>query len=94
MVAPQLSADLLIGCEYQPVGNPHLRCAAAHFPAIPLVNAYVKTEERIKVITVTNNTSNCHRNLELLKSEAMHVCETKGVWCDIESIEVPFDDSI
>ena len=94
MVTPQLSGDRLVEHEYQPVDNADLACGPTHFPAIPLLSAYIEDGDTIKVITVTYDTFNCHRNLALLESEVLRTCKAKNVSSEIESIEVPFDDSI
>ncbi len=94
MVTPQLSEELLAENEYDPVDNDSLRYGLTHFPAIPLLNSHLHSGDAIEVITVTYDIPNCHRNLELLKSEIDAVCASNNATCDVTSIEVPFDDSI
>ena len=94
LVTSQLSKDKLTQQSYEPADNPDLAYGSVHFPAIPLVNAHIKRGDDIKVITVTYDTPNCHRNLELLNNELAQVCSDNGVTYELESIEVPFDDSI
>ena len=94
MVTPQLSEAMLEKKTYVPVDNSSLKYGPVHFSAIPLVAAHVETGEEICVITVTYDIPDCHRNLELLASELSDACKRKGATCSIDSIVVPFDDSI
>jgi len=94
LATSHLSEHMLTACVYKPVDNPELAFGITHFPSIPLINAHIEFGDAIKVITVTYNTPNCHRNLALLDSEIAQVCADNGATYELESIEVPFDDSI
>lgn len=89
-----LPQDMLVEHTYEPVDNPDLAYGPTHFPAIPMVNAYVEEGERIKVIAVTYDTEPCHHNLKVFENELASACEPHGASYELESIEVPFDDSI
>ena len=94
MVTSQLSQDLLLENVYIPEDNPDLEYGPTHFPFIPLLNASVESGDEIKVITVTYDIPECHHNLEVLEGEIAFVCGVKNASYELESIEVPFDDSI
>ena len=94
LVTPQLPADMLAEHIYEPADNQELACGSTHFPAIPLISALTEKGDDIKVISVTYDTPNCHRNLRLLEEEVSKACSAKGASYGLESIEVPFDDSI
>ena len=94
MVASQLSEHMLMEYTYEPMDNSDLEYGPTHFPAIPLLNAYVEEGEEIQVITVTYDIPECHRNLGVLEEEIKKVCADKAATYSIDSIEVPFDDSI
>lgn len=94
MVTSQLSEDLLAEYVYEPVDNPLLEYGRTHFPIIPLVNASVEEGDAIEAIAITYDIPDCHRNLALLNEEISAVCASKNAQCCMNSIEVPFDDSI
>ena len=94
LVTSQLSESMLMEYSYMPVDNAELAYGAVHYPVIPVINAYAKTGDAIEVITVTYDTPNCHKNLALLDKELAKVCQEKGVSYTLDSIDVPFDDSI
>lgn len=94
MVTSQLPEGMLKENVYEPADNSLLEFGPTHFPAIPLVNAHVEPGDVIEVITVTYDIPECHRNLTLLEAEIEKVCERKGATYQLDSIEVPFDDSI
>lgn len=94
MVTSQLPEKMLNEHIYTPADNPDLAYGAAHFPAIPLFNAYVEEEETVEVITITYDIPECHRNIKLLEEEIAAVCTAKHASYSLDSIEVPFDDSI
>ena len=94
MVTSQLPEHMLAEYEYEAVDNSLLEYGPCHFPAIPLVAGHVESGDAIKVITVTYDIPECHRNLKVLESEIAAVCEEQGATYELESIEAPFDDSI
>lgn len=94
MVTSQLPEKMLAENVYEPADNPDLEYGPTHFPAIPLLNANTEEGESIQIVTVTYDIPECHRNLTILESEIASVCEAKGVTYELDSIEVPFDDSI
>ncbi len=94
LVTSHLPEDKLVEHSYEPVDNANLVYGNVHFPIVPLINAHVKNGDAIKVVTVTYDTPNCHRNLKLLESEISQVCAENNATYELESIEVPFDDSI
>ena len=94
LVTPQLSAEMLAEHVYEPADNRDLAYGSTHFPAIPLINASTEEGDEVKVISVTYDTPNCHRNLGLLEEEVARVCSERNATYILESIEVPFDDSI
>lgn len=94
MVTSQLPEHMLMEYTYDPVDNSDLEYGATHFPAIPMLNAYVEDGDEIQIITVTYDIPECHRNLVVLEEEIKRVCVVKNATYSIDSIEVPFDDSI
>lgn len=93
-VTSQLPEHLLKEYVYETVDNPNLAHGMTHFPAIPLINAYVEEGDTIRVVTVTYDMPDCHRNLKLLEKEIAQVCSNHHATYKLDSIEVPFDDSI
>lgn len=94
LVTSQLPEAMLEEYSYDPVDNPDLAFGLAHFPAIPLINAHLEEGDAIKVVTVTYDIPDCHRNLKLLEKEIGQVCAVHNATYELDSIEVPFDDSI
>ena len=94
LVTSHLPEHMLKEYVYEPVDNPELDFGTTHFPAIPLINAHVEEGDVIKVVTVTYDTPDCHRNLALLEKEIAQVCANHQAAYELDSVEVPFDDSI
>ena len=94
MVTSQLPEGMLKENVYEPADNSLLEFGPTKFPAIPLINAHLEAGDAIEVITVTYDIPECHRNLALLNDEIEKVCNDKGATYRLDSIVVPFDDSI
>ena len=94
MVTSQLSEGMLRENVYMPVDNSLLKFGPTRFPAIPLINAHLEMEDAVEVITVTYDIPECHHNLSLLEDEINKVCSAKNATYRLDSILVPFDDSI
>ena len=94
MVTPQQQPGKLMLQKYEPQGNSLLSYRETHFPIIPLINGYAEEGERVRIVTVTYDQSNCVQNLEILKQELVALKSECGVDCELESITVPADDSV
>ena len=94
LVTSQLPEQMLNEYVYDPVDNPDLAFGPTHFPAIPLINAHIEEGDTIKVITVTYDIPDCHRNLASLEKEIAQVCAVHNATYELDSVVVPFDDSI
>ena len=94
LVTPQLPEHMLAVYKYEPADNGLLEYGPTHFPAIPLINAHIDSGDEIRILTVTYDIPECHRNLQVLENEIATVCSKNGTSYSLESIDVPFDDSI
>ena len=95
MITPQQPEGMLRAQRYCVEGNSLLEFAGeTHFPIIPVLNGYLEEGDEARLITVTYDSDDCRRNLEALRSEVEQVCAAKGAMCVIDSVEVPFDDSV
>lgn len=94
MVTPQQPDFQLHLEKYVVQGNALLEYGETHFPVVPLINGYVDEGEEVQLITVTYDYKHCRTNFETLKTEIAALEEKRGIKCPIESLEVPFDDSV
>lgn len=94
MVTSQLPEGMLKENVYEPADNSLLKFGPTRFPAIPLINAHLEADDAIEVVTATYDIPECHRNLTLLEEEIGKICSKKGATYQLDSITVPFDDSI
>ena len=95
MVTPQQPKGKLMPVVYETRGNDLLSYdAETKFPTIPLMNGYVESGEKAKVITVTYDSDAHRHNLDLFREELAALAKRKGFEYEIESIDLPFDDSV
>lgn len=94
MVTPQQPKGMLKKQKYQSAGNSLLEYGETCFPIIPVINGYLEQGEQAQLITVTYDSDDCRRNLETLSEEVAVICAAKDATCAIDSVEVPFDDSV
>ena len=96
MVTPQQPKGMLHSQHYESQGNSLLDFPGeTHFPIIPLINGYSEVGEAIRVITVTyGEPSNCANNLEILRGELEDLEGAKDISISLDSVDVPFDDSV
>lgn len=94
MITPQQPRGMLEKRHYQVEGNSLLEYGDTRFPLIPVINGYLEEGEEAKLITVTYDSDDCRRNLDVLREEVDQLCNAKSVHCDIESVLMPFDDSV
>lgn len=94
MVTPQQPEGMLKSQHYFATGNSLLEYGTTCFPIIPVINAYLGQDEEANLVTVTYDSEHCRRNLGMLRDEVELLCEKKGAKIAIDSVEVPFDDSV
>ena len=94
MVTPQQPENGLRLQQYEAAGNSLLSYGETHFPIIPMLNGYVEPGDSISIHTVTYDSPHCARNLEVLRQEVADLATERGFSFELESIEVPFDDSV
>ena len=96
MVTPQQSEGMLHKQHYATMDNSRLEYAGdTSFPVVPLVNGYADEGEEVQVVTLTyGKPSNCAQNLVRLKDELLELANNTGVRIGLESVDVPFDDSV
>ena len=94
MVTPQQPENGLKLQRYEVAGNSLLSYDETHFPIIPMMNGYVDPGDSILIHTITYDSPHCARNLEVLREEIANLAEKRGFTFELESIEVPFDDSV
>lgn len=94
MATPQQPEGNLHSQVYEPTGNSLLAYGETRFPIVPVLNGYLEEGDAAELITVTYDSEDCRRNLEILRNEVSEVCAAKGATCIIESIDAPFDDSV
>lgn len=96
MVTPQQPEGSLHAQRYKALDNGLLDYdGETHFPVVPLISGYAERGEEVQVITVTyGEPSNCARNLETLMEELEGLSAREGMAISLESVDVPFDDSV
>lgn len=95
MVTPQQPEGSLKSVAYEAKGNDLLSYGSeTRFPTIPLMNGYVESGEKVKVVTVTYDSDTHRHNLELFREELASLAARKGFEYEIESVDMPFDDSV
>lgn len=94
MVTPQQPENGLKLQRYEASGNSLLSYGETHFPIIPMMNGYVEPGDSIFIHTITYDSPHCVRNLEVLREEVACLAEERGFAYGLESIEVPFEDSV
>ena len=95
MVTPQQPEGKLLSVKYEAKGNSALQYDnETRFPTIPLINAYVEPGEEIRIITITYDSDAHRHNLDLFREEIADLAAVKGFAYEIESVEMPFEDSV
>lgn len=82
---------------YEPVGNDRLRMTEpTSFPILSAVNGYVEPDEEFRIVAVSADTEDGHRNLEALQGEVDQLCARRGICCPkgVETVAAPKDESV
>lgn len=96
MVTPQQPERNLFAQRYVALDNDLLDYEEeTHFPLVPVINGYTERGEDARVVTVTyGEPSNCAQNLVTLKDELDELGARNGLNLSLDSVDVPFDDSV